>query len=332
MNNSLRNLMASSHAALWLALAACSTTWAQSFPNRAVTITVSSPAGSAPDVTALQLQPQFTKDLGQPVIIENVAGAGGTIGVQKFLSSVADGHNLLISSPTELILSPVAIPSAKYRAEDLRLFGLVGRLSFALMARPDLPANNVQELIALGTKAGTKQLSYGSVGPGSVLHLMGAHFAKLTGLQMLHVAYKGTPPLGQDLISGQIDVAFLPLAGSYPGLIEQGKLKVLGVASLAPLSAYPKLPTLVSQHKALGSFEFDAWGGLFLPRNAPDALVTRLNKTFNDAMHNPDLRRSIESTGISIAPPMSAPELEVFYREQITQYRALAASIPVSNQ
>ncbi len=324
-------ILISRRAVLLGAAAGCATAWGQAFPSHAVSISVMYPAGSAPDVTARLFQPLLTKDLGQPVIVENVSGAGGTIGVQKVLAGAADGHNLLIASPTELILSPISIPSVKYRAEDLRLFGVVGSVSFALMARADLPANNIQELIALSKKPGTKELSYGSVGPGSVLHLMGAQLARLTGMQMLHVPYKGTPPLSQDMLGGQIDMAFLPLAGGFMGLIGQGKLKVLGVATLVPLAAYPKLPTLASQDKALAGFEFDAWAGLLLSRKAPDSVVTRLNKSFNDALRDPELRRGLESTGITLASPMTTSELDSFFAEQIGRYRALAAAIPVSN-
>lgn len=318
--------------ALSCTLAVVSTlTWGQPFPAHSVSITVTYPAGSAPDVTARLMTPLLAQDLGQAVIVENVSGAGGMIGVQKVLGAPADGHGLIIASPTELILSPAANVSAKYRAEDLRLFGVVGRVSFALMARPDLPANNIPELLALSKRPGGKELSYGSVGQGSVLHLMAAHLARLTGMQMLHVPYKGTPPLGQDLIGGQVDLAFLPLAGNFPGLIEQGKLKVLGVATLSPLAAHPKIATLASQDKALSGFEFDAWAGLLVNRKVPDAAVLRLNKSFNDALRDEDLRRSIEATGVTLAAPMSAAQLEAFYTEQISRYRALAAAIQVAN-
>jgi tripartite-type tricarboxylate transporter receptor subunit TctC len=303
---------------------------AQMVQDGYISLIVPYPAGSASDLTARQLQPAFGKSLGKTVVVENVAGAGGVIALQRLLARPADGSALVLSSPTEVILSPLSIPSARYRPEDFRPVGLVGQVSFALMARPDLPADNVQELVTLSRKSGGRELSYGSVGPGSILHLMGAQFGKLTGVRMLHIPYKGTPPMAQDLMAGQIDLAFLPLVGSVVEWLERGKLKALGTTTLAPLPSFPKLRTLASQHKGLGKFEFDAWTALIVPRKTSARDVLRLSNAFYESLRDPAVRRDMEQAGIMIANPMDLPALDRFYGEQIVRYRGLASGISVS--
>jgi tripartite-type tricarboxylate transporter receptor subunit TctC len=299
------------------------------YPNRVVTLTIPFPAGNSTDALARRMQPVLSQDLGQPVVIDNVAGAGGSIGVQKTLTGPADGHALLLATPTELILTPLALNSVKYKPEDLRLVGLVGRVPFVMLARKDMAANNLAELLALMRKSSDKPLSYGSIGPGSLIHLVGARFAQATGVNLLHVPYKGVPPLVQDLMAGQIDIAFIPLAGNIPSLMEQGKLRAYGIAAPAPHSLFPNLATLASQEKSLQGFEFDVWAGMQLPRAVPDEAAARIHKAFYDALRVPELRQWLEGTGTVIAAPMTIAELDRFYTGQITSYQALARAIGV---
>lgn len=301
-------------------------------PQRVVNFVVPWPAGNPTDAIARQLVPLMGKELTQTLIVDNVIGAGGTLGVQKVLNAPADGQMILMATTTDLIMSPLGLASAKYRPEDLRLAGYIGRTPYALLGRPDLPVKNLPELMALMRKSGAKEMSYGSIGQGSLIHLAGARFGQVSGLKLLHVPYKGLPQMMQDLLGSQIDLAFLPLAGNVPSMIEQGKLKFYGVTAASPNPLLPKLATMASLDKSFQGFEFDVWAALALPRNVPDATVTRIHQAFYAALRNPDLRLWLESTGSAIAAPMTLLELDRLYTEQIKIYQALAKSIDVQPQ
>lgn len=302
------------------------------FPQRMISMVVPYPPGNPTDAVARQLAPLMGKDLGQTLIVDNVAGAGGALGVQKALSAPADGHMMLMSTTTELILSPLGVAAAKYTPRELRLAGYIGRTPYALMGRPDLPAANLPDLLAQMRKPGTTELSYGSTGPGSLIHLAGARFGQVSGLKLLHVPYKGLSPMIQDLMGNQIDLAFLPLAGSVPSMIEQGKLRFYGVTASAPHPLLPRLATMASLDKAFQGFDFDVWAALALPRSVPEPVVSRIHAAFYAALRNPELRQWLESTGAAIAAPMSLLELDRFYAEQINVYQALAKAIGVQPQ
>lgn len=303
--------------------------WAQtaSFPSHLVTLVVPWPAGNPTDAMARQLTPLMAQDFGQTLIVENVAGAGGALGAQKVLNAPPDGHSLLLSTTTDLIMTPLALSAARYKSEDFRLVGYVGRTPYALTGRPDLPAADLRELLAAMRKPGAREFSYGSIGPGSLIHLAGARFARVAGASMLHVPYKGLPPMIQELMGGQIDLAFLPLAGNVPSLIEQGKLRFYGITAGSPNPLLPKLATLASQDKAFQGFDFDVWAALALPRKVPEATQARVHRAFYAALQNPALRQWLESTGSEIAPPMTLAELDAFYAEQIKIYTAMTKSI-----
>ena len=172
---------------------------AQNYPNKLITMVVPYPAGGGSDFVARQIQPELGKQLGQQIMVENTGGVGGAIGVQKVLSGPADGYQLVLGSPMELILAPLGLVSVKYKPEELRLVAQLVTTNMILLTRKDLPVNNVQELIDLGK---TKELSYGSVGPGSLYHLVAERFTQLTKVRTLHVPYKGMAPVLADLMGG----------------------------------------------------------------------------------------------------------------------------------
>lgn len=158
--------------------AAALSSWAQSYPNHLLTMVVPYPAGGGSDFVARQIQPELAKQLGQQVVVENTGGVGGALGVQKVLSAPADGYQLVLGSPMELMLAPLAMSAVKYKPEDLKLAAQLVTTCMVLLTRKDLPANNVNELIELSKKAGGKELSYASVGPGSLYHLVGERFTQ----------------------------------------------------------------------------------------------------------------------------------------------------------
>jgi len=304
---------------------------AQSFPSKAVNLVVPYPAGGPSDFVARQLQPELNRLLGQPVIIENVGGVGGAIGIQKVLNAPADGYNMTLGTPMELVLAPLAMSAVKFKPDDMKLVAQLVTTTMVLITRKDLPANNVEELIAMAKKPGAKELSYGSVGPGSLYHLIGEKFAQQTGTKMLHVPYKGAAPLMTDLMGGQIDMVFIPLAGSTPAMITEGKVKALGLTTKTPHPRFPNIPALAAQ-KGMEGFEFDLWAGIEVPKNTPADVTARLNKAIYEALQNADIRKAYEATGNTVAKPMSPDELARVYNSETARYQAIAKSINLQPQ
>ena len=183
---------------------------AQTFPAKPVNLMVPYPAGGLSDVIARLVERPLGKALNQMVIVENLGGVGGAIGAQKVLQSPADGLYLYQGSPNELILAPMALQAVKYKAEDFRFVQMVGSFPMAVLARKGLPANNIDELVALAKKqaAAGKPLTYGSVGIGSFYHVVGAHVAHTIGTEMTHVPYKGGAPLLLDMGGDMVDLTF----------------------------------------------------------------------------------------------------------------------------
>lgn len=304
---------------------------AQGFPSKSVTMVVPYPAGGPSDYVARQIQPELNKVLNQTVIVENMGGVGGAIGIQKVLTSPADGYQLALGSPMELVLAPLAISAVKYKPEDMKVVARVGTTSMVLLTRKDLPANNMDELVAMVKKPGAKELSYGSVGPGSLYHLVGEKFAQITGAKMLHVPYKGAAPLLTDLMGGQIDLVFMPLAGGTPSMIAEGKVKALGVTARTPHPKFPQLPALASM-KGLEGLEFDLWAGLQVPAKTPAEISQKLNKSIYEALQNSTLRSNLESTGSMVGNAMTLDELARMYNTEIARYQAIAKSINLQPQ
>lgn len=295
------------------------------------TLVVPYPAGGPSDFAARTVLPDLQKALGQTFIVDNVGGVSGALGIQKALAAAADGNTMVLASPMELVLAPLTVQAVKHRPEDLRPAAVMVSTTLVLAARKELPVNTLDELLALQKKPGAQPLTYGSAGIGSLYHLVGEVFAQQTGATMTHVPYKGTAPMVTDLVGGQIDVAFLPMAGTVPQMIKEGKVKALGVTAKQPHPLFPQVPALAA-HKALDKFEFDLWAGLFVSRKVPDAAVDRLNAAVMQALQNPEVRKAYESTGNVVMRPMSGAALAAFYNAEIARYTAIAKAANVQPQ
>jgi tripartite-type tricarboxylate transporter receptor subunit TctC len=301
----------------------------QAWPSRPVTLVVPWPAGGPSDFVARQVQADVQKALGQPLVIENIGGVGGALGVQKMLAGT-DGHTLLLGSPLELIIPPLTIATVKYKPQDLRMVAQLVKAPLVLVARKDLPANSVDELVAMAGQLG-RPLTMANTGPGSMFHLTGEKFAQQLGLSLTHVPYRGGAPAMSDLMGGQIDLMFTIFAGPVPPTIAEGKLKAIGLAAAQPLARVPSIPGLAA-HPRLKGFEFDSWAGIQIPRQAPEEVAQRLNKAFYDAMQNPAIRQAFENVGNQVVPPTALTDLERIYQGEIGRYQAIARSINLQPQ
>ncbi len=299
---------------------------AQSWPAKPISMVVPWPAGGPSDFVARKIQPDMARALGQPVVIDNVGGAGGAIGVQKNLNAPADGYTITLGSPLELIVAPMTVAAVKYKPEDMKVVAQILKAPLVVIARKDLPANTLDELLALANRAGAKELSVGNGGNGSLFHLAAEKLGQQTGMKLVHVPYKGAAPMLADLMGGQVDMAITVFAGSIPATIADGKIKVLGLATRQPLSKFPSIPAL-ALHPKLQGFEFDSWGSVAVPRGTPDAISNRINKAAYDALQNPETRAAFEATGNMVVNPTSVADLDRLYREEIARYQAIAKSI-----
>lgn len=311
--------------ALLLSLAAIQVA-AQNFPSKPITMIVPWPAGGPSDFVARKVQNDMAKALGQTMIVDNIGGAGGAIGIQKMLNGPADGHTIVLGSPLELIVAPLTMAAVKYKPEDMRVVGQLLKAPLVLLARKDLPANNVDELIALAARSGAKPLTIANGGNGSLFHLTAEKFGQQTGAKFVHVPYKGTAPMMTDLMGGQVDLAFTVFSGSVPATIAEGKVKALGITAKAPLSKFPQIPAM-GAHAKLPGFEFDSWAGIIVPRGTPDAVAQQLNKAVYQALQNPEIRSAFEATGNTVVNPISVADLDALYRAESTRYQSIAKAI-----
>jgi tripartite-type tricarboxylate transporter receptor subunit TctC len=330
MNARIRIHLALAAAAL-ATLGLGATAHAQTFPSKSLSIVVPYPAGGPSDFFARQLQPLASQQLGQTVIVENIGGASGTIGVTRALSAPADGHTLVMGSPMELILAPMAIQGVRYRAEDMKLVAHIASTSTILTVRSDLGVGTVAELVAKAKGSANRPLSYGSVGNGSLYHIIGEKFSQLAGAPLTHVPYKGIAPLMTDLMGGQIDMAFLPMAGSVMQTIKDGKMRGLAVTAKQPHPLFSGFPALATM-PGMDAMEFDIWAGVEVHKDTPDTVVQRLNQALYAAAQNPTVRKALEGSGNYVAAARSPAELANLYKEEIDRYRAIAKSINLQAQ
>jgi tripartite-type tricarboxylate transporter receptor subunit TctC len=316
---------------LLVAASAFAPAWAQTYPTKTISLIVPYPAGGPSDFFARKLQPDAAAKLGQTMIIENIGGAGGAIGMAKLVNAPADGYTLSLGSPMELVLAPMAIQGVKYKSEDFKLVAQFASTNTILAVRNSLNVKTVDELLALARKSADKPLSYGSVGPGSLYHLIGERFSQLTKVEMLHVPYKGIAPLLTDLMGGQIDLAFLPMAGSIPQTMIDGKIQGLAVTSKTPHPLFKQFPAMAAI-KGLEAMDFNIWAGVQVHKNTPDAVVNTLNKAFYAAAEAPDNRKALEGSGNVVLPSRTPAELARVYQSEIERYRAIAKSINLQPQ
>lgn len=304
---------------------------AQTYPSKPIMMVVPWPAGGPSDFVARKLQDDLGKSLGQPVIIDNIGGAGGAIGVQKVINAPADGHMIVLGSPLELIVAPLTMAAVKYKPGDLKVVAQIVKAPLVLLARKDLPANDLEELIAQVGKAGAKELTVGNSGNGSLFHLAAEKFAQQAGGKFVHVPYKGTAPLISDLMGGQVDLAFTVFAGSIPATIADGKVKVIGLATKTALPKFPHIAAM-GAHPKLAGFEFDSWAAVVVPRSTPDAVSNRLNKAIYDALQNPQTRAAFEDTGNIVVNAAPVADLDSVYRSEVARYQAIAKAIKFEPQ
>ncbi len=270
---------------------------AEIYPTRPVHIVVGFPAGGLSDITARLIAQRLSERLGQPFVVDNRPGAHTNIATESVVRAPGDGYTLLLATSGAAI-NAALYPNLNFKfVRDIAPVASIVQAAFGLLVNPALPATTVDEFIAYA-KTRPVPLQYGSGGIGSAEHLAAALFEQMAGLHMLHVPYRGSAPALVDLLSGQVQVYFGPLAPSIEH-IKAGKLRALAVTTAMRASTLPDCPTV---GESLPGFEVVAWQGLGAPRDTPADIVAMLNRQVNAALSDAGLNAKFSELGLTAIP------------------------------
>ena len=313
----------------WLAALLCGVgVMAQAaFPDRPITVVVPYPPGGATDILARKLAGPLGQRLGQPVIVENKAGAGTAIGAALVAKSAPDGYTLLISSNTTFTVNAALKNSLPYDPlKDFESVGLIGSSPLVLLAHPKLPANNVKELLELSRRE-PKGLNFGSFGVGTTAHLAGEMFKVMTGANMVHVAYRGSAPAMTDLIGGQIPLTFDTSVAAMPQMAN-GKVKAIAVTTRQRSPQMPNVPTVAEA--GFPDYEMVPWIGYVGRRGMPAEVSARLTKAIKDSLSDPAVKAELQKAGLDVQfEPGSAYDKRVAQELPLLRAYVHRANIPV---
>jgi tripartite-type tricarboxylate transporter receptor subunit TctC len=276
---------------------------AQAWPARPVHLVVPYAPGGPVDLSARLLAPKLQQGLGQPVVVENRAGAGGNIGAEFVAKSAPDGHTLVMGAIATHAINPALYPNFPYDpVRDFRHVALIVQVPNVLVVNNDLPVKSVPDLVALA-KARPGRLDFASGSTGSTGHLAGELFKQLTGTYMVHIPYKGSAPATADLFAGRVHLMFDNLASALPN-IRAGKVRALAVTTAKRSSFVPELPT--REEAGLKGFDMTTWWGVMAPAKTPQPVVDRLAGEIANAISSPDLAERLKAMG-SEAPVVRTP-------------------------
>lgn len=297
------------------------------FPEKPITVVVPYPPGGATDILARKLAVPLSQRLGQPVIVENKAGAGTAIGAALVAKSPADGYTLLISSNTTFTVNAALKNSLPYDPQkDFESIGLIGSSPLVLLANPKFPANTVKELLELA-KRDPKGLNFGSFGVGTSAHLAGEMFKVMTGANMVHVAYRGSAPAMTDLIGGQIPLTFDTSVAAMPHMAT-GKVKAIAVTTRQRSPQMPQVPSVAEA--GFPEYEMVPWIGYVGRRGMPADVSARLAKALKDSVNDPAVKAELQKVGLDVLfEPGSAYDARVAQELPLLRAYVHRANIPM---
>ncbi|HEX5518426.1 MAG TPA: tripartite tricarboxylate transporter substrate binding protein [Pseudolabrys sp.] len=292
---------------------------AAGYPDHPITLIVPYAPGGGNDVLARAVAEPMSKSLGQPVVIENRGGAGGSVGTRQVAKAAPDGYTLGLGGTGTLAIDPTLYPNVGYDPrKDFAPVGLIATSPLIVLVNHAVPAHNVRELIALA-KAQSGKLNYASAGVGSGIHLGTVMFAETAGIDLTHIPYKGTGPALTDLLGGHVQIYFSSLPPAI-GLVKEGKLRALGVTGLKRSASFPDLPTVAEQ--GLPGFEAVLHYGIVAPAGTPRPIIDRLNAALRAALDDPKVRSHIATEGAEPLPTSPGDYAADIDREE-TKWSAL---------
>jgi tripartite-type tricarboxylate transporter receptor subunit TctC len=311
---------------LLVAAAFCQQALAQAFPNKPLRIIVPFPAGGTTDIAARIVGQRMQESMGQPVLVENRGGAGGTIGADAVAKSAPDGYTLLMHNITFPLASTAMALAGRlpYNLDtDFAGVSIVVNVPLVMTAATSVPAKDLKELAALLKGNPNLKYTYGSTGPGSFMNVIGEAFKKEAGVDMTHVPFKGAAPLKQELLAARIQIGGDQLSSSLAE-IKSGKLKALATHGARRVAELPDVPTV----RELGypALELEGWNGLFVAAKTPKDVIDRLNKEAVAAARHPDtVKRFADLAAESVGS--SAADQDAIVRRQANQFRPIIQTI-----
>jgi tripartite-type tricarboxylate transporter receptor subunit TctC len=306
--------------------------FAQDYPSRPITVVVPFPAGGPSDVVARIVTEAMSKHLGQSMVIENVGGAGGTLGSGRVATAQPDGYTLLAGSMGSHVAAPVLTPNVRYDSErDFVPVGLTADAPVVIVARKDFPASNLKEFVAY-VKANGEKVKQAHGGVGASSHMACLLFTTEAGLKPTLVAYKGTGPAMNDLIGGHVDF-FCEQAVSVAGQVRAGAIKAFGVSSTDRLAALPDVPPAKDGGV---NYQMSIWAGIFAPKGTPQEAVNKLAVALDKALDDPTVIKRLNDLGGAVPkkPERNPARFETLVKEEIARWRPIlekAAPTPKSN-
>ena len=297
------------------------------YPDRPISLVVPLSAGGVTDTAARLLGKGLAGELGQPVVVENKPGAGGAIGAEAVANAKADGHTIIMGTVSSHAINPSVYKALRYdNIKDFTPISLIARGPNLLVVHPSVPANTVPELIQW-IKDNAGKVSYGSTGVGTSTHLGAELFKQMTGVDMVHVPYKGSAPMMTDLISGQVQLAFdnMPTALAQ---VKGGKLKAIAITSKEPWPLEPGIPTVDA---SLPGYEIVSWQGVFAPAKTPAEIIEKLSAASQKIMHTPDMVNRLQELGTS-AVGSTSQEFTEFVAAETSKWAKVAREAGVELQ
>ena len=285
------------------------------YPSKPISLVVPYPPGGATDIIGRIMAQAMSKSLGQPVVVENKAGAGTVIGAAEVAQAQADGYTLLISSNTTFTVNPAIKAKLPYDpAKNFESVAGIGSSPWVLLANPNVPVKTVKELVAAANQPNAK-FAFGSFGSGTTSHLAGEMFKYMAGVDILHVPYKGSAPAMTDLIGGQIQFTFDTNVAALP-MLRAGKVKAIAVTSAQRSSTLPNVPTIAES--GYPGYEMVPWIVIVAPRGLPKAVSQKLTSSIQDILKDPNSKRDLERA-----------ELEVAFEEPESYDKRVATELPL---
>jgi tripartite-type tricarboxylate transporter receptor subunit TctC len=297
---------------------------AQTYPSKAITIIVPFTPGASTDAVARLTRDVLARELGQPVVIENRPGAGGTLGAARVANAAPDGYTLLISVNAPLTMNMFIQKSFPYEARSaFAPISLAAESLLVLAVNSKLPVKTVQELVDY-VKSNPGKVSYGSAGVGSAHHIAGEMMKQRTGIDMAHVVYRGSAPAIQDLVGGSIQVSF----GTTPAVLPHAQEGTIRIIALAEAKRHPDLPGVPTIDETLPGVVTNTWLGFLAPAGTPRPIIDKLNTAMNLALKQPDVVEKFKLQGLT-ARGSSAEELQELIKAEYAHWEKVIPSIGI---
>ena len=275
---------------------------AASYPNKAVRIIVTVPAGGGVDSVSRIFAEKLHQRFGQPFVVDNRGGAGGNVAAEAVYTAAPDGYTLMASQPAPLTTNAALYKKLNFDAAALEPVVIMSRFPNVLLVRPDFPAKTAKEFLAY-VKANPDKLNYASQGTGTTSHLTTELFITMTGAKLVHVPYKGTGPALNDIVAGHVDFIFMELSSAYK-LHEGGKARILAVATDKRIDLLPDVPTMAEA--GLPNFVSDTWNAISAPPKTPATIIAKLNRAVNEIINSADTKKQFSE--LNLLPAGGTPE------------------------